>query len=128
MRVYLGRDTLSGEKRWVSRDYQGGNREAQRALFTWSRLAGQRGRRSIVRNGGGVAAALIRQQLAAGLLAQDSVEATTGFINRFLKPTLGAFQVTRLRTEDIDILLQELRKTVATTASSWPQRLLSTPT
>jgi hypothetical protein len=32
LRVYVGRDPLTGEKRWTSKTVKGGKREAQRAL------------------------------------------------------------------------------------------------
>jgi hypothetical protein len=32
LRVYLGRDPLSGQKRWTYKTFKGGKREAQRAL------------------------------------------------------------------------------------------------
>jgi len=32
LRVYLGRDPLTGEKRWKYKTFKGGKREAQRAL------------------------------------------------------------------------------------------------
>ncbi len=108
LRVYLGRDTLSGEKRWVSKTIKGGNREAQRALAAMVTAADSNG---AAPSSGTVGELLQRwfDNASADFSPKTALE-TTGFINRFLKPTLGAFQVTRLRTEDIDRLYRELRR------------------
>jgi hypothetical protein len=39
LRVYLGRDPLTGEKRWKYKTFKGGKREAQRALAAMVAMA-----------------------------------------------------------------------------------------
>ena len=108
LRVYLGRDPLNGQKRWSSKTFKGGKREAQRALAGMVAAADTNG---VAPTSGTMAELLDRwfDNASADFSPKTALE-TTGFINRYLKPGLGPFPVARLRTEDVDKLYRELRK------------------
>ena len=108
LRVYLGRDPLSGEKRWMSKTIKGGKREAQRALADMVSAA----------DGGGVApsSGTVRELLkrwfenSSSDFSPKTALETTGFVRRYIEPGLGPKPVAKLRTEEIDRLYRELRK------------------
>lgn len=108
LRVYLGRDPLTGEKRWTSKTVKGGKREAQRALAAMVAAADGN---EVASASGTVGELLDRwfENASADFSPKTALE-TAGFINRYLRPGLGVFPVARLRTEHIDKLYRELRK------------------
>jgi integrase len=108
LRVYLGRDPLTGEKRWVSKTIKGGKREAQRALAAMVAAADDTG---VAPSTGTVSELLKRwfENSSADFSPSTALE-TTNFMRRYIEPGLGRFPVGRLRTEDIDRLYRELRK------------------
>ena len=108
LRVYLGRDPLNGEKRWVSKTIKGGKREAQRALASMVAAADDTG---VAPSSGTVSELLKRwfENSSADFSPSTALE-TTNFMRRYIEPGLGQFPVGRLRTEDIDRLYRELRK------------------
>ena len=108
LRVYLGRDPLTGEKRWTSKTVKGGKREAQRALAAMAAAADGN---EVASASGTVGELLDRwfENASADFSPKTALE-TAGFINRYLRPGLGVFPVARLRTEHIDKLYRELRK------------------
>lgn len=100
LRVFLGVDPVSGKKRYASRTVRGGKREAQRVLA-----------QMVVEAGGGQIASTASTvgELLDAWLAQASrdfspktVLETRGFIERSIKPALGAVPLNKLRTAEID--------------------------
>jgi len=108
LRVYLGRDPLTGQKRWTYKTFKGGKREAQRALAAMVASADGSG---VAPSSGTVSELLKRwfENSSADFSPSTALE-TTNFMRRYIEPGLGSFQVARLRTEDIDRLYRELRK------------------
>lgn len=108
LRVYLGRDPLTGEKRSKYKTVKGGKREAQRALAA---MVADTDGSSLAPASGTVSELLKRwyDNAVADFSPSTALE-TTNFIRRYIEPGLGPFSVARLRTEDIDKLYRELRR------------------
>jgi integrase len=115
LRVYVGRDPLTGEKRWTSKTVKGGKREAQRALAAMLASADRSG---VAPSCATVGELLQRwyENVAADLSPKTALE-TKGMIDRYLKLALGSVPLARLRTEDIDRPYRELRLKVGATAN-----------
>ena len=108
LRVYLGRDPLTAEKRWKYKTFKGGKREAQRALAGMVADADGSG----FAPASGTVSELLKRWYdnASADFSPSTALETTNFIRRYIEPGLGPFQVARLRTEDIDKLYRELRR------------------
>jgi integrase len=108
LRVYLGRDPLTGQKRWTYKTFKGGKREAQRALAAMVAAADGSG---VAPSSGTISELLKRwfENSSADFSPSTALE-TTNFMRRYIEPGLGSYSVARLRTEDIDRLYRELRK------------------
>jgi len=109
LRVYLGRDPLTGQKRWTYKTFKGGKREAQRALAAIVAAADGSG---VAPSSGTVSELLKRwfENSSADFSPSTALE-TTNFMRRYIEPGLGSFQVARLRTEDIDRLYRGAAET-----------------
>lgn len=108
LRVYAGRDPVSGKKRWVSRTVAGGKREAARALAKLSAEVGGR----VVAPTSATVADLLEQWFAFARddFSPKTVLETRGFMDRNLLPNLGSMPLSRLGTHDVDRLYRTLRK------------------
>ena len=95
LRVYAGRDPISGKKRWTGRTVKGGKREAQRAL---AELVAEAGRQQVVPARATVGE-LLEQWFAHARadFSPKTVRETRGFLDRNLLPTLGPLPLARLR-------------------------------
>ena len=108
LRVYFGRDPLTGEKRWTSKTVKGGKREAQRALAALVAASDDGG---VAPTSGTVSELLKRWfENSSADFSPSTVLQTTSSIRLYIEPGLGPYPVARLRTEDIDRLYRELRK------------------
>jgi integrase len=108
LRVYVGRDPLSGRKRWVSRSFKGAKRDAQVALAALvTELDGNRPGPS----GATVGHLLERwfEQAEPDFSPKTALE-TRGVLDRHLIPSLGAVPLGRLRAEQLDGYYRELRR------------------
>ena len=108
LRVYAGRDAVTGKKRWVSRTVKGGKREAARAL---AKLSAEVGGHAAAPTSATVGD-LLEQWLsfARDDLSPKTVLETRGFMDRNLLPALGDIPLSRLGPHDIDRLYRTLRK------------------
>ena len=108
LRVYAGRDPVSGKKRWVTRTVKGGKREAARAL---AKLSAEVGGRAVAPTSATVAD-LLEQWFAFARddFSPKTVLETRGFMDRNLLPTLGSIPLFRLGSHDVDRLYRTLRK------------------
>ena len=108
LRVYLGRDPLTGQKRWTYKTLKGGKREAQRALAAMVADADGSG----VAPSSGTVSELLKRwfENSSADFSPSTVLQTTSSIRLYLVPGLGPYPVARLRTQDIDRLYRELRK------------------
>ncbi len=106
LRVYLGRDPITGKQRYASKTVRGGKREAQRALAEFVTDA-QRGRL-------GRSSATVGELLEAWFarasrdFSPKTVVETRGFIDRNLMPSLGVVALSKLRASDLDRFYAEL--------------------
>jgi len=107
LKVYLGRDAVSGRKRWAYKTVRGGKREAQRAL---AQLVAETGRQQVVPARATVGE-LLEQWFAHARadFSPKTVRETRGFLDRNLIPALGPLPLGRLGTHDIDRLYRRLR-------------------
>ena len=106
LRVYVGRDPLTHHKRWTSRTFHGGKREAQRALAAMvTELDGQ-----VVAPKQATVGQLLDRWFEAAEpdFSPSTAREVRGFLDRNLIPALGATPLARLRTEDIDTYYREL--------------------
>jgi integrase len=107
LRVFVGRDPVTGRKRYVTKTVRGGKREAHRELVTLLYSA-QQGARS--RSTATVADLLNAWfEHARPDLSPKTVRETRGYIDRNLIPALGAVRVDRLRADRIDAYYRTLR-------------------
>ncbi len=108
LRVHVGRDPVTGRKRYVSRTHRGTKREAQRALaelVVEAEELGMSRSRSTVGD-------LLDEWFAHASpdFSPSTVKETRGTIERYLKPTFGSTDVAKLRTDDIDRFYRSLRE------------------
>jgi integrase len=100
LRVYVGRDAVSGQERYATRTVRGGKREAQRILNEMV-VAAERGSLAKTR-------ATFGELLDAWLdharrdFSPKTVRETRGFIERTIKPELGDISLARLRPITLD--------------------------
>jgi len=107
LRVYQGRDPISNRKRWVTRTFHGGKREAQRALAA---LVTEMDSRPVTPKEGTVGQLLNRwYDNATDDFSPKTALEVRGFIDRNLIPSLGKIPLAKLGTEDLDRYYRELR-------------------
>ena len=108
LRVYRGRDPLTGRKRWTSRTVHGGKREAERALRA---LITEFDDRPVAPGNGSVGQLLNSwYENASQDFSPKTALEVRGFIDRNLMPALETIPLGKLRTEDIDRFYSELRR------------------
>jgi integrase len=107
LRVYLGRDPVSGQRRYASKTVRGGKREAESALAAMVADA-QRG--ASLRTNETVGALLERWfEHAAPDFSPTTVLETRGILDRYLLPAFSDTKLNRLGTDAIDRFYRELR-------------------
>ena len=107
LRVYLGRDGVTGKKRWATKTVRGGKREAQSALAS---MVTEADRGGLVTTSATVGDLLERWfEHAAADFSPKTVLETRGFIDRNLLPAFGAVRLSKLRTDDLDRFYRQLR-------------------
>jgi integrase len=100
LRVYVGRDALTGREHYATRTIRAGKREAQRVLNEMV-VAAERGALPKTR-------ATFADLLDAWLervsrdFSPKTVLVTRGFVERTIKPDLGAIRLVRLRPDTLD--------------------------
>ena len=108
LRVYLGRDAVTGRKRSISRTFKGGKRDAQRALAA---LVAEADRGALARTTATVGE-LLEEWLAhasPGFSPKNAKE-TRGVLDRNLLPYLGTVPLSKLGAADLDRLYRRLRE------------------
>jgi integrase len=107
LRVYLGRDAVSGKKRWATRTVRGGKREAQRAL---SAMVAEADGGTLARTDVTVGELLERWfEQASEDFSPKTVLETRGFIDRNLLPDLGKVPLGKLKPDTLDRYYRSLR-------------------
>src|SRR5580700_8189012 len=108
LRVYRGRDPLTGRKRWTSRTVHGGKREAERAL---NALIAEFDDQPIAPSNGSVGHLLNSwfENASQDFSPKTALE-VRGFIDRNLMPAFETVPLGKLRTEDVDRFYSELRR------------------
>jgi hypothetical protein len=91
--VYLGRDTLTGQKRWTYKTFKGGKREAQRALAAMVADADGSG----VAPSSGTVSELLKRWFAnsSADFSPSTALQTTSSIRLYIEPGLGPYPVAR---------------------------------
>jgi integrase len=106
LKVYLGRDAVSGRKRWAYRTFRGGKREAQRAL---SAMVAEVDRGGLARTSATVGE-LLEEWFAhaAPSFSPKNVRETRGLLDRNLLPFLGSVTLSKLGAADLDRFYRRL--------------------
>ena len=106
LRVYLGRDPLTGKKRYASRTVRGGRRDAESAL---AEMVTEAERGMTVRTTA-TAGELLEAwfAFAAPDFSPKTVKETRGYIDRSLMPTLGSTPLAKLKPADLDAFYRRL--------------------
>lgn len=100
LRAYVGRDGVTGKKRWVTRTVRGGKREAERALAA---LVAEADRGNLKNTTATVEDLLERWfEHARGDFSPSTERETRSIIDRTLLPGLGSIPLARLEVADID--------------------------
>lgn len=107
LRVFVGRDPVTGRKRWTTRTVRGGKRQAQRALAAMVTEADQ----GLPGTDATLSVLLERWfEIASPDWAPGTVTQTRSAIRHHLGPRLGAIQLKRLRAAHIDACYAAMRK------------------
>jgi integrase len=108
LRIYAGRDAVTGRKRWVTRTVRGGKREAQRALAA---MVAEIDRGGTVRTTATVGELLEEwfAHAAPGFSPKGAKE-TRGALDRNLLPFLGQVPLSKLGAADLDRFYRRLRE------------------
>jgi integrase len=106
LRVYLGRDPVTGKQRYASRTVRGGKRAAERVLAEMVTEA-QRGRFARTNATAGELIEAWFEQAAIDF-SPKTVKETRGFIDRNLLPSLGNVTLSKLKASDLDRLYRRL--------------------
>ncbi|HVM36261.1 MAG TPA: tyrosine-type recombinase/integrase [Actinomycetota bacterium] len=108
LKVYVGRDAVSGKKRWAYRTFRGGKRDAQRALAAFV-AEGERG--SLARTKATVGELLEEWYAHASPgFSPKGARETRGVIDRNILPFLGDVPLSKLGAADLDRLYRRLRE------------------
>ena len=100
LRVFLGRDPVTGKKRYATKTVRGGKREAQSALAAMITEA-ERG--SMARTTATVGELLDAWfEFAAPDFSPKTVKETRGYIDRSLMPALGTRRLSKLKPADLE--------------------------
>jgi integrase len=113
LRVYLGRDPMTGKQRYATRTVRGGKRAAQRVLAEMV-TAAERGQFARTNATAGELIEAWFEQ-AARDFSPKTVKETRGFIDRNLLPAIGAVSLSKLRASDLDRLYRRLQSFGAVT-------------
>ena len=106
LRVYLGRDPVSGNKRYATRSVHGSKRAAERVLRDMVSAA----EAGVTHRAGATFGELCETWLthASGHLTANTVAETRRIVDRTLLPTLGNVALAGLRPEHLDALYADL--------------------
>jgi integrase len=106
LRVYVGRDPVTGKQRYATRTVRAGKRVAQRTLA--GMVTDAEHGLSVRTNA--TAGELIEGwfEQAAGDFSPKTVKETRGFIDRNLLPAIGAVPLAKLKASDLDRLYRRL--------------------
>lgn len=107
LRVYLGRDPVTGKQRYASRTVRAGKRAAQRALANMVTDAERGLSVRTTATAGELLEAWFDQ--AVRDFSPKTVRETRGFIDRNLLPEIGAVPLTRLKASDLDRFYRRLQ-------------------
>jgi integrase len=109
LRVYLGRDPVSGRKRYATRNVQGARRVAERVLRDMVTAA----EAGVTHRAGATFGELCEAWLAHARahLAANTITETRRILDRFLLPVLGDVALAALRPEHLDDLYARLLRT-----------------
>ena len=107
LRVYAGRDAVTGRKISVERTVPGNKREASKVLAA---MVAEVDRRPVTSAGKGTVAELCREWLefAAPSFSPKTVETTRMYIDDPIIPLLGSLQVAKLSPSDLDRFYRQL--------------------
>ncbi len=95
LRVYLGRDPVSGRKRWATKTVRGGKREAQRMLTA---LVAEADKGALASTQATVGELLERWfEQAKEDFSPKTVKETRGLLDRYLLPGLGHVSLHKCR-------------------------------
>lgn len=108
LKAYLGRDAVTGSKRWAYQTVRGGKRDAQRALAA---LVAQAERGSLAHTKATVGQ-LLEEWFAHAKadFSPKTVVETRGVIDRNLLPFLGDVPLSKLGAHDLDQFYRRLRE------------------
>jgi integrase len=106
LKVYLGRDSLSGRKRWAYRTFRGGKCEAQRALAAMVAGADRGGLARTTATVGDLLEEWFEH--AAPSFSPKNVAETRGVLDRNLLPFLGMVPLSKLGAADLDRFYRRL--------------------
>jgi integrase len=108
VRVYLGRDSVTGKERYATKTVKGGKRDAERCL---SEMISEAENGRSVRTTSTVGELLEKWfEFASPDFSPKTVLETRGFVNRNLLPTLGQVPLSRLAASDLDRFYRKLQK------------------
>jgi integrase len=107
LRVYAGRDAVTGRKISVERTVRGNKREASKVLAA---MVAEVDRRPVTSGGKGTVAELCREWLdfATSSFSPKTVETTRMYIEDPIVPLLGSMQVAKLTPSDLDRFYRQL--------------------
>lgn len=129
LRVYAGRDSSTGRKRYVTRTVRGTKRQAQSALAA---LVTELERGQVVAGPSGATVSALLEawsEANADRWSPKTVAETRRFMDRVIGPELGSLPVAKLRTAEIDRFYGRVRRRGLAPASvRRPPPSASTPT
>jgi integrase len=108
LRVHVGRDPLTGRKRYVERTFRGGKREAAKALAALSTEIARGATQGSMKKG--TLEQLFEEWLAhaAPSFSPQTVATTRGYLNRPILPALGRINAAKLTSKDLDRFYRQL--------------------
>lgn len=110
LRVYAGRDSSTGRKRYVTRTVRGTKRQAQSALAA---LVTELERGQVVAGPSGATVSALLEawsEANADRWSPKTVAETRRFMDRVIGPELGSLPVAKLRTAEIDRFYGRVRR------------------
>ncbi len=113
LRVYAGRNALTGKKQWATRTFKGTQREAERALAAFVTEID----RGLTVVAGATVGELLERwfEQARADFSPKTVLETRGYMDRNLLPALGGVRLSKLRADDLDRYYSALRSSGGTT-------------